>query len=188
MNKKIIISLSVIAAVGAIVAGGTYAVWTAQDTIEGNTVGTATLGLNINEEGGVGAVPKPVNASNLLPGQWAPGPGYFEEYRAVITNQSTVPVNISMYVTITNETKDMCDYVLLNMRRNPFSEPYNTVIITGTSIDSLEGVDKKVSVQGEIASGGMVTVREKVQLDENAPDAAQGGTCEWTEVFLAETL
>ena len=49
MNKRILISLSVIGAVGAIVIGGTIAYFSDVETSTGNTFSVGTLDLKIRD-------------------------------------------------------------------------------------------------------------------------------------------
>lgn len=81
--KKILLSVFTIFAVVAVVAGGTAALFSDQGSVAGNTVGTGTLELTLNESAG-----KPFEVENAYPGwesdtEWVdifngpypPGPG-----------------------------------------------------------------------------------------------------------------
>lgn len=61
--KKILLSLGIIAAVAAVIVGGTMAVFSDQKKIEGNTVSTGTLELTLNKSAG-----KPFSVSGMAPG------------------------------------------------------------------------------------------------------------------------
>jgi len=61
--KKILISLAMIVAVLSVMAGATYALFSDQGTVAGNTVATGTLELTVNKSEG-----KPWNVSGIQPG------------------------------------------------------------------------------------------------------------------------
>jgi predicted ribosomally synthesized peptide with SipW-like signal peptide len=188
--KKILLSVSTLAFIGALVAGGTYAAWNATAGIDGNTVSTGSLSLNIEKEGGFGALEKPVIAGNLFPGQWAPGPGVNDEFRAVVKNDSSVAVDIEMYVDdengLTNEN-NVCDYMLLTVRTfTPAGVGFDVeTIVDSEPVSSLFGEDNAVTVQNNVASDLEIAVRQKVQLDPEAPNTVQGSECKWNEIFVA---
>jgi len=68
MNKKIILSLSVIGIVAAIVIGGTIAYFTDTETSEGNTFTAGTLDLSIPESDNPQEFP--VSFTDMVPGEW----------------------------------------------------------------------------------------------------------------------
>jgi len=68
MNKKILISLSVIGAVAAIAIGGTVAYFTDTETSKGNTFTAGTLDLSIPEPGNPQEFP--VSFTDMKPGEW----------------------------------------------------------------------------------------------------------------------
>jgi len=61
--KQILASAMIIAALGALVASSTVAIFTDQETIAGNTIATGTLALTLNESAG-----KPYNITGGYPG------------------------------------------------------------------------------------------------------------------------
>ncbi len=66
--KKILISLSVIAAVAAIAVGGTIAYFSDTETSSGNTFTAGTLDLTLGESGGA-----PITLTNMKPGDSGSG-------------------------------------------------------------------------------------------------------------------
>jgi len=67
MNKQIILSLSILAAVASIVVGATSAYFSDQEVSTGNTVSAATLDLTVNDQNAFsGAI---ITAGNLMPGE-----------------------------------------------------------------------------------------------------------------------
>jgi predicted ribosomally synthesized peptide with SipW-like signal peptide len=94
MNKRILISLSVIAAVAAIAIGGTVAYFSDTETSTGNTFSAATLDL---EAGGPG-FSQPISVSGMKPGD---DTGYF---KWIIKNTGSIPGKISVtFSPITND-------------------------------------------------------------------------------------
>ena len=71
MNKKIIISLSVIGAVAAIAVGGTIAYFSDTETSSGNTFTAGTLNLTVNTNDGTNTVV--FNVSDVKPGDKGDG-------------------------------------------------------------------------------------------------------------------
>lgn len=69
----------------------TYSFFSATDSIDGNTISTATVEIDAKGEAGQGVMAKPIATSNLVPGQ------YTEWARGAVWNKSTVPVRLYMY-------------------------------------------------------------------------------------------
>jgi len=102
MNKKILISLSVIGAVAAIVVGGTWAYFTDTDSSTGNTFTTGNMEIFADENGIYGDIGTgnglPFNVSNMSPGNsW--GPNY-----AGVANKGTLPFKWTFSLNKTSDT------------------------------------------------------------------------------------
>lgn len=101
--KKIILSLAIIAAVGAIVVGATTAYFSDTETSEGNTISSGSLDLTLNGHNNV--TEAVVNIEDMKPSQvWYSGP--------ITLNVSNNPGRI--YKRIVNETNNpiVCEDVL----------------------------------------------------------------------------
>lgn len=190
LNKKILLSLGVIAFAAALGVGATIAAFTASDTITGNTIATATVRIDAAEVATGGATPKPVNASNLIPGEVDP-----HKYEAQITNNSSVPLNLYMYMT--SSTGPACDKTKLawqstNSTGTTVLHGYTTepTLITDSNFDFLSAMNtltEKVLIASSTAPGATIIVRQKVGLDTTATNSDQGG-CTWTDTFYGETV
>lgn len=202
--KKILLSLGIIAFVAVAAVGATYAVWSASDTIEGNTVSTAQLSITASGvQGGTPvATPLPFTVSNMLPGMVTA-----QEERAIITNTSDVPLDLYMYLGGTGGTA--CSAMKLAWQS---SHPNNGVIDGYTSVPTdpgdvdedgdnnfdlvysplpdtgLWGVGNKVLIApaDEFEHNEQVALRQVVGLATDAANSLQGQSCAWTLYFVAE--
>ncbi len=117
LNKKILLAGSVILAIAAIVAGATYAAWVATAEIEGNTLGAAELSITAVGAIGGDAIEKPIVADDILPG-WTS----WEEsdpdaaHRALITNNSSIPLDLYFYIELEAGPQEACEAVALGWR------------------------------------------------------------------------
>ena len=93
MNKKILISLSVIAVAAVVAVGATVTLFSDQKTIPSNTFATGTLKLTLNKSAG-----KPFSVSNAYPGYWT------NWEHMDIYNTGTLP--FEAYMTMTMNTGD----------------------------------------------------------------------------------
>ena len=91
MNKKIILSLSVIAAVAAIVVGGTMAYFSDTEKSAGNTFTAGTIDISVD-----GHNPWSETAAYTLDDM---KPGYVDHTNFVIKNKGTNPANITKSIT-----------------------------------------------------------------------------------------
>lgn len=102
MNKRILISFSVIVVAAAIAIGGTMAYFTATDSSTGNTFTAGNIVIYANENGIYGDAGTgnglPFNVSNMSPGNnW--GPVY-----AAVANKGTLPFNWAFSMNKTSDT------------------------------------------------------------------------------------
>jgi hypothetical protein len=114
LNKKILLAASVIVAMTALVLGATYAAWVATASIAGNTVSTAELNITAVGAEGADAVEKPITAENILP-DWQSDPAE----RAIITNNSSMPLDLYYYVELTGGQTDACQALGLAWHAGP---------------------------------------------------------------------
>lgn len=183
---SIIRSLAVILGVTALVSGGTYAFFSASDTVSGNTITTATISFSAEGESNETTLAKPINATDLFPG------GYSPWARAALENGSTFPLRYYMYVT--NLVGDACDQVNLTVATgvegSDASERTANVYL-GKLVD-LVGESQRELVSNvppfdPAPAGSTQIIQQRVQLDPGATNDDQGESCTWDEVFVAES-
>ncbi len=197
--KKIILSVSTLAFVGVLVAGATYATWSATTTIEGNTVSTATVSLSQT-----GNIDKPIEGTNMVPGD------YTDKAKTGIFNEGTVPLSLHMHTDDLSDTDSsgVCAYTNLSLYTGHANGTPDVdgdgKIIDGENNEAERHIVTK-SVLDWMGSGNSEeltdippfeyldanttqVIWQQAQLDENAPSSVQGQTCTWNEVFVGETI
>ena len=200
MNKQIFGSVMAIAAVAAIAVGGTYAAWTATASISDNTVSTAQLSITATKQGKSSPVadPLPFNATDLFPGSVTSS-----ELRAVITNNSKVPMDLYMYLE--GDRGAACDATKLAWQSShPGSSvqtwggystiPTNPGTIAGigndnfTLVSNLWGESNKVLIAPatEFGPAAEIALRQIVGFATDADNTYQNTSCGWTLHFVAE--
>jgi predicted ribosomally synthesized peptide with SipW-like signal peptide len=210
LNKRVLLAGAVIAAVAALALGATYAAWQASDSITGNTVGTAELAIDAVGVAVPGTDPKPIIASNILPGWKSPA-----AERAEITNNSTVPLDLYFYVENLVGEPGACDAVALAWRASTPGDGSNFLgygttgdvatyeaTLAGTIasytpdpvtpglltlIENLEGPANAVKIAN--ANNGFgpdqtIAIRQLAHFATDAAYPTHAGTCTWTEVFV----
>ena len=180
--KKIILSMSALAFVGVLLAGGTYAAWSASATVEGNTISTGQLSLDLHGKTS-GEIDKPINVSGLFPGDWT---GWA---RLEIYNQSSIPVKLYMYAE--NLSGDACEVTNLEVRTGYAGGDEKVRLVYMGALEDIEGVGKRVEVTGYPPfeyMGANITqvIHQRAQLDDGAGDQYQNTSCMWDEVFVIE--
>jgi hypothetical protein len=209
--KKILISLVLVVAVATVASVATYAVWSATANIAGNTISTAQLSITATAQGKGAPVadPLPFSVSGLIPGSVTD-----PELRAVITNDSDIPLDLYMYVqgvggTACSATKIAWQSshpgqgVLHGYPAIPFppvlnpgkidgsdsSDNFRNVYSAGDVYLNLWGVDNKVLIAdaSEFQPHAEIALRQIVGFATDANNSYQGKSCEWTLYFVAET-
>lgn len=190
-----------IVAVAAVAIGGTYAAWTATASISDNTVSTAQLSITATKQGKSSPVaePLPFNATNLFPGSVTS-----PELRAVITNDSDVPMNLYMYLE--GDGGAACHATKLAWQSShPGSSvqtwggystiPTNPGDITGAGdgnftlvYPNLWGETNKVLIAPatEFGPDAEIALRQVVGFATDADNSYQDTSCKWTLHFVAE--
>jgi hypothetical protein len=209
--KKILISLVLVVAVATVASVATYAVWNATANIDGNTIGAAQLSITATAAGKSSPVadPLPFSAEGLVPGSVTT-----PELRAVISNDSDVPLNLYMYVEgiggaacsatkIAWQSSRPGNGVLNGYSATPFPPVLNPGQIDGTdsslnftniysasNVTNLWGIDNKVLIadSADFENGDKVALRQIVGFATDADNSYQGTSCEWTLKFVAETV
>ena len=171
MNKRILISLSVIGAVAAIVIGGTIAYFSDTETSTGNTFTAGTLNLTVNDKDGENVS---FSFSNLKPGD-QPKVNY------KIKNVGS----IAGYLDIEN--------VSFESNENDLTEPEQEAGDTSTSTGELDDVLNlrmflDYNGDGWISPGDVVFFDGKIKdlpthFELNEPVPANGGTDFVAEIY-----
>lgn len=173
--KRMIMSVFTIFAVVASVSGATHAVFSDTETISGNTVSAANVNLNLHEIGDVETASNPVDADNLLPGE------YSDWSYMGVTNEGSVQGDVYMNADNFQGNGGICANTNLVVEANSGSgwfEKYNGPLMDADTQMKLKAAPLNI--------GETLQVRQRVQLDSAAPNSAQGETCTWDEVFVLE--
>lgn len=209
--NKIIVSSILVLAVATVASVATYAVWSATANITGNTISTAQLSITATADGKPNPVadPLPFKAEGLIPGSVTT-----PELRAVITNNSDIPLDLYMYVqgvggTACTATKIAWQSshpgqgVLHGYPASPFppvlspgkidgtgsSFNFRNVYSAGDVYDNLWSINNKVLIadSDEFEPHNEIALRQIVGFATDADNSYQGKSCEWTLYFVAET-
>lgn len=192
--KKTLLSLAVILAVATAVVGGTYAVWSATTTIEGNTISTANVSLSQT-----GNIRKPITGYNMTPGD------YTDTAKTGIFNQGSVPLKIYMETANLSDSSSggICDHTLLSLytghaNGEPTVDGDGRIIPTGEAeryIGTMSVLDWMTGMEltgyppfTQLNDNTTQVIWQQAQLDPDAPQSIQNQTCSWDEVFIGETL
>jgi predicted ribosomally synthesized peptide with SipW-like signal peptide len=97
MNKKILGSVAGMVAVFGLIGGGTFAAWTADNSVDGNTVQAGYLELGLTNTSG--ATPQPFNT-----GPVAPGIPNVDQTWLVANNSSTPSILSTLHFTLDDLT------------------------------------------------------------------------------------
>jgi len=185
MNKKILISLSVIAAVAAVIVGGTMAYLSDTETSAGNTFTAGELDLTVNSYDD----PLPIlfTIKDLKPStiQYT-GPIVLHIYHnpgklykhivSVVCNQGaqTEPEE--------EEENGVPKYDLDNYTWFDLKVDDAVIIPDGTI--TVKDITSKWIYLGEYPASQDVTVIQSFHLDKDVTNWAQGDSCEVTEQFM----
>lgn len=196
--KRIVLSITTLAFVGALVAGGTYAVWSDSKTIEGNTVSTGSVDIELteaNDEDEIDAEKlKPLVGEGLFPGETT------ERFYQGIKNNSTRAVNLYIYTERQKNENDVCDETDLTIytQRNEGGVEEGKFKIGTWSVSELAGENNKKKLtnkdfEEEIAFrnlpvGWVLNLVQEGTLNEDAENKHQDSECEFNEVIVAEPI
>jgi len=201
LNKRVLLAAGVIVAMASLALGATYAAWTASDDIAGNTLSTAVLGITaVGVPGSGGAQALPFNETNVLPGDVSS-----PLERAIVTNDSTVPLNLYMYVD--GVVGPACGATKLAWQSRLQGGPvyYGFAIaavlddvgtiagagdINFTLLSVLTAEPAKVLIAdaANFAPGASVVMRQAVGFADDAIYGTHSGGCTWTLWFVGETI
>lgn len=181
MNKKIIISLSVIALVAGVALGVTGAYFTDTAESEGNTFSAGTLELSLSERGDQDFS---VTFDDMAPGEWT------SEQKLLLVNTGSLPLVVDqIQVSDLNYTRGDA-----SVNWKEFAENLNVRIKkSGTGWFTNKSLRHLYTGSGGhnqlgIPSGEEITLNQdgygayyfQFQLDENADNDFQGGSIDAT--------
>jgi hypothetical protein len=184
--KKILYSLSLVALVGAIVAGATYAIVAATARIDNNLIGVGSVitppGLTVHALD-TGEISKPFNVLDLSPGEWTPWA------RAGIQNTGEAPVRVSMHVE--NLQGMACDVTNLEVRTGYAGGNERERLVYEGSLTGALGFENRVEITGippfeEIPVNWTQIIHQRTQIHSGISSSYEGTTCQWDEVFTTE--
>ncbi|MEX0895541.1 MAG: hypothetical protein WDZ94_01220 [Patescibacteria group bacterium] len=188
--KRILLSLTAIAATVTMTIGATQALFSDSETIAENTVSAAVINLDLLGLNS-GEINKPLNITDLVPGahsEWA---------RVRLMNDSNVPVDAYMYLTgVSGAACSMTNIEVatgLKDFTNQASE--RTQSIYSGPVSGMQGAAnrKEVNIAGTGHINGIPAntdhvVQQRAQLDSEAGNNLQGDSCTWNEVFVIESI
>ena len=161
MNKKIIISLSVIGVIAAIVIGGTWAYFSQTITSTGNTFRAGTMRMTLNGGKKRPTLGPALKAQNFYPGAFA-------QSASVIENVSgNIAFNPEISLANANDPKGMADYLWLEVWTNGKLWYRNW-------IKSFPGYTSGKLVLDTIQPGNQQIVAFRLIMVETAPNSLQG--------------
>lgn len=171
----------------SIVGGSTYAVFSAHDSISGNKISTAQLHFRAEGVAGESSLSKPIDAEGLMPGM------YTEWARAALHNESVVPVHVFFFVE--NLSGSACPFLNLVLATGTSGSDLGeqSQVMYSGSIGDISGSSNRVEISGnsvweKLEGNTTQHIQQRAQLDVTADNNAQGESCTWDEVFVAETI
>jgi len=186
--KKIILSLGSIVATLAVATGATFAIFSDSSSFNGNTVSTAKVDINALSEPN-GNLPKPLNVSGLVPGEWT------DWARGVIFNTAE-STDVKLYMYVDNKSGAACDKINLEVTTGHAGSDAQERLISlyNGALSGLEGSANRVEITGTgkifdptIAPNHSAVIQQRAQLDGSADNSYQNTSCSWDEVFVGET-
>lgn len=164
--------------------GATRAVFSQQQTINSNQVDSATITV------GLTTVNKPFHLTSFLPGQTA-------NWSWVdITNSSNIPINLFSYLDGGIFTADpafiLWGNLSMEMRRGIVGDDTScdagTLLRAFGPLNDIYGAANRVSIGTNIASSSAMRLCQRVRMDVNAGNNAQGLSDIFNEVIVGEQL
>jgi len=178
MNKRILISLSIIGLVAAIVVGGTWAYFSGTTASTGNTFGSGMMEFRIARPGSTNHTI--FNVSNLKPGQVVEG------FLAVV-NDSSEDLDMKWKAWIPDFSNGILDNVLevkVTMRPGDFTE-YDAFTNAGYTIAGHEFVTQDWTPIHNLGSGSTILAWNYSCKDEGTGDP-QPFRVDWAGIYKIE--
>ncbi len=189
--RKILMSLLLVFATSAMVAGATQAVFSESSNFDGNSLSTARVDIDARSEPAGGILGKPLAVTGLVPGQ------YSDWARGVVYNTAgSTPVRLWMYVS--NVTGgQVCDKTNLTVYTGHAADGADSeraFTVYSGGLQGLNGPGNRVEVTGPgkvfnptLPVNTSAVIQQRAQLDPSADNAQSNATCSWDEVFVGET-
>lgn len=178
--NKIFLSFMMITGLVAIAGAATYAVFSAQGSIVGNTISSASVDLRVHNLDG-----KPLSASALVPGQWT-GDGKAELY-----NTGTAASNVYMYVE--NAQGPACNKINLRVSTGFAGGDETSHVLYSGPLASIVGPGQRFETTiappfDTLNPNITQVIHQAAQLDASADNSYQNASCTWDEIFVAENV
>lgn len=172
----------------AAVTSSALAVFSDTETIENNTVATATVDIDLRALGS-GEIDKPFDVEGLVPGAYSDW-GRVEVY-------NTIPsTDVRVFFFVKDVTGAACPKINLDLRTGHAGSDAGERALTVYSgaLNGVKGAGNRVEITGPgmifnpvLHANWTAVVQQRAQLDTSAGNAYQNTACTWTEVFVAET-
>ena len=172
--KKIILSLAMVAVVGAVAVGGTIAYFSDTETSTGNTFTAGTVDIAVDSENPWESTGQ-YSFSNLEPSD-------DEDINVTLSNVGSNPVVVWKKVKITNEEKDLSTQFVYSMKVGG-----NDNIKKDWDVRVSDVNDLWIPI-GRLNSGESLTVDQNYYFDEEADNAYQGGSMTFDVTFYADQV
>lgn len=196
LNTRVLLSLGAIVFMIAAVVGATYAVWSAEATVENNTIAAATVTLALRGSENSETVLKPIagpSTENMLPGDQT------DWFHTTVENTGSTAGRVYMYIDNLQGTGGICANTNLEVQVKCdlegtcdfANEPWAVYNGPVTAIDEnnrleLTGAYGSSVFNPSLPEDWAIVVEQRAELDIDAPNTAQGQTCTWDEVFVLE--
>ncbi|MGI5826720.1 MAG: hypothetical protein ACOX50_04895 [Patescibacteria group bacterium] len=179
--RKVAFSLFMAAMAGLLTIGATQAVFSDTGFIVGNTIASGSVDLTVHNFSGN----KPINSQLLVPGEFT------EWGRAELFNTGNLPVKVYMYVD--ELSGNACGFTNLQVATGFAGGNEMERDIYNGPLDELIGEENRVEVTGippfDVLDPNITQViQQRAQLVPEADNSAQGESCTWREVFVAESI
>ena len=192
--KKILISVFTLAAIGALVASGTVALFNDQEVISGNTVATGTLELTVNDSAG-----KPFSITDGYP-------GYTTEWEYIdIFNTGSLPFEAHMSFEKTAGDADLYNQLKIVLKTSGWDSdcyngddgektiyngyikdfPYQWLVSTADYWHLANEDDGSGSPADNIRVGYSERVCQKLSISDTAGNEIMGKTVTFSEIVDA---
>jgi predicted ribosomally synthesized peptide with SipW-like signal peptide len=178
--KKIILGVIAIALTVGGVSGAAYALFSDTKVIGANTIQSGTVTLDI-----VGLVNKPINATNMAPGNWT------LDGKAGLYNTGSLPVRLYMYVD--HVVGAACPKTNLRMKTGPAGGDEFARTIFYEQLVNITGAGNRREVTGSppfaiLLPNWTQVVHQQAELDISADNTYKNTGCTWDEYFVAENV
>lgn len=197
LNTRVLLSAGVITFMIAAVVGATYAVWSAEATVENNTIAAATVTLALRGSENSETLLKPIagpSTENMLPGDQT------DWFHTTVENTGSTAGRVYMYIDNLQGSGGICANTNLEVQIKCDLEgtcPNEPWAVYDGPVNGIDSVGERIELTGAHGSSVFnpslpvewaVVVEQQAELGVDAPNTAQGQTCTWDEVFVLEPV